>query len=127
MSGDMTLTCRDCGQAFTFTAGEQDFYASRGFSEPTRCSDCRASRRSERDRGSYSGGGTFDGGSGGTGGGRAPREMHEAVCTGCGSIAQVPFQPSADKPVYCSTCFEQRRGANAGRGAGTRSAGRGRY
>jgi len=32
MSGDVTLTCRDCGQGFTFTAGEQDFYASRGFS-----------------------------------------------------------------------------------------------
>jgi hypothetical protein len=44
MSGDMTLTCRDCGQAFTFTAGEQDFYASRGFTEPTRCADCRAAR-----------------------------------------------------------------------------------
>ena len=32
MSADTTLTCRDCGQAFTFTSGEQDFYASRGFS-----------------------------------------------------------------------------------------------
>ena len=37
MSADTTLTCRDCGQAFTFTSGEQDFYASRGFSEPSRC------------------------------------------------------------------------------------------
>ncbi len=121
MSGDMTLTCRDCGQAFTFTAGEQDFYASRGFSEPTRCPDCRASRRAERDRGSYSAaGGGYDSGP------RVPRQMYEAVCSGCGSIAQVPFQPSPDKPVYCSTCFEQRRGANAGRGGG-RYAGRGRY
>jgi hypothetical protein len=62
MSGDVTLTCRDCGQGFTFTAGEQDFYASRGFSEPTRCQDCRAIRRAERERGSYSsgGGGGYD-------------------------------------------------------------------
>jgi CxxC-x17-CxxC domain-containing protein len=120
MSGDMTLTCRDCGQAFTFTTGEQDFYASRGFSEPTRCSDCRATRRAERDRGSYSSGGGYD--SSAPRGG--PRQMFEAVCSGCGSIAQVPFQPSPDKPVYCSTCFEQRRGANAGRGG---AAGRGRY
>jgi hypothetical protein len=45
MSGDTTLTCRDCGQAFTFTSGEQDFYASRGFSEPSRCADCRAARK----------------------------------------------------------------------------------
>jgi len=108
MSGDMTLTCRDCGQAFTFTSGEQDFYASRGFSEPTRCADCRAARRTERERGSYSTGG-YDGAP------RGPRQMYEAVCSGCGSIASVPFQPSADKPVYCSTCFEQRRGTGAGR------------
>jgi CxxC-x17-CxxC domain-containing protein len=120
MSGDMTLTCRDCGQGFTFTAGEQDFYASRGFSEPTRCSDCRAARRAERERGSYSAGGYESSAP------RGPRQMFEAVCSGCGSIAQVPFQPSADKPVYCSTCFEQRRGANTGRGGG-RIAGRGRY
>jgi len=31
MPGDSTLTCRDCGQTFTFTSGEQEFYASRGF------------------------------------------------------------------------------------------------
>ena len=122
MSGDTTLTCRDCGQGFTFTAGEQDFYASRGFSEPTRCADCRATRRAERERGSY-GGGSYDGAPA-----RGPRQMFEAVCSGCGSIAQVPFQPSTDKPVYCSTCFEQRRSANAGRpGGGGRFAGRGRY
>lgn len=119
MSGDVTLTCRDCGQGFTFTAGEQDFYASRGFSEPTRCPDCRAARRAERDRGSYSTGGGYE-----SSAPRAPRQMYEAVCTGCGNIASVPFQPSADKPVYCSTCFEQRRGANTG---ARRYAGRGRY
>jgi CxxC-x17-CxxC domain-containing protein len=121
MSGDMTLTCRDCGQAFTFTAGEQDFYASRGFSEPTRCSDCRATRRAERERsGSSYGGGSYE-----SSAPRGPRQMYEAVCTGCGNIAQVPFQPTPEKPVYCSTCFEQRRGANtASRG---RYAQRGRY
>jgi CxxC-x17-CxxC domain-containing protein len=119
MSGDVTLTCRDCGQGFTFTAGEQDFYASRGFSEPTRCPDCRAARRAERERGSYSTGGGYE-----SSAPRAPRQMYEAVCTGCGNIASVPFQPSADKPVYCSTCFEQRRGANTG---GRRFASRGRY
>jgi hypothetical protein len=36
----------------------------------------------------------------------------------------VPFQPSGDKPVYCSSCFEKRRGTGAG---GNRSGGRGRY
>jgi CxxC-x17-CxxC domain-containing protein len=117
MSGDMTLTCRDCGQAFTFTSGEQDFYASRGFSEPTRCPECRSARRAERERGSYAGG-TYE-----SSAPRGPRQMFEAVCSSCGNIATVPFQPSPAKPVYCSSCFEQRRVATDTR----RFAGRGRY
>ena len=28
---DKTITCRDCGMDFVFTAGEQEFYASKGF------------------------------------------------------------------------------------------------
>src|SRR5262245_22479728 len=126
MSADTTLTCRDCGQAFTFTSGEQDFYASRGFSEPSRCPDCRAARKSQRDGGSSYGGGygsSYGGGGGYSSGGRGQREMFSATCSSCGKEAQVPFQPSGDKPVYCSDCFEQRRGANRG---GMRS-GRSRY
>ena len=62
---DTTITCRDCGQAFTFTSGEQDFYASRGFSEPSRCADCRAARKAQRDGGSYDsyGSSSYGGGS----------------------------------------------------------------
>ena len=129
MSADTTLTCRDCGQAFTFTSGEQDFYASRGFSEPTRCPDCRAARKQQRDSGSsyssygssYSSGGGYGGGGGGA---RGSREMFTATCSQCGQEAQVPFPPRGDTPVYCSNCFEQRRGARAG---GNRFGGRGRY
>ena len=122
MSADVTITCRDCGQAFTFTSGEQDFYASRGFSEPSRCADCRAARKAQRDDGgsSYSSYGSSTSYGGGE---RAPREMFSATCSSCGKEAQVPFQPSQDKPVYCSACFEQKRGA--GRSAGGYS--RGRY
>ena len=120
MSADLTLACRDCGQAFTYTRGEQDFYASRGFSEPSRCPDCRAARKAQRDGGSYSSyGSSYNGGGYGSGGSRGSREMFRATCSSCGQEAQVPFQPSGDKPVYCSSCFEQRRG-------GTRSGGYGR-
>jgi CxxC-x17-CxxC domain-containing protein len=122
MSADTTLTCRDCGQAFTFTSGEQDFYASRGFSEPSRCPDCRAARKSQRDGGDY---GSY-GGYGSGGRGRGPREMFSATCSSCGKEAQVPFQPSSDKPVYCSDCFQQ-RGGNSRGGYGGRSGGRSRY
>ena len=46
---DRTLTCRDCGQQFAFTAGEQEFYQSRGLTnDPGRCPDCRSARKSTR-------------------------------------------------------------------------------
>lgn len=115
MPADATLTCRDCGQPFTFTTGEQEFYTSRGFSEPSRCPDCRAQRKA--DRGGSSGGRGYGGGGGDSygGGSRGPREMFSTTCAGCGKEARVPFQPRGDKPVYCSDCFESQRG---GRGSG---------
>lgn len=43
---DKTIKCVDCGQEFTFTAGEQEFYASKGFTnEPKRCKTCREARK----------------------------------------------------------------------------------
>ena len=102
MIQDKTLTCRDCGQAFTFTVGEQQFFAERGFqNEPSRCPECRAARRSAPRR---------DGGSGGGGGGYGgERRMYPAVCSACGKQTEVPFQPRNDRPVYCSDCFQNRR------------------
>jgi CxxC-x17-CxxC domain-containing protein len=124
MYGDKVVTCADCSQDFVFTASEQEFYASRGFTEPRRCPSCRASRKAARgdtggggygsgtgfgDRGS---GGTGYGDSGGYGGGgysRGPREMFTATCSSCGKEASVPFRPTSGKPVYCSDCFATRR------------------
>ena len=37
MLSDKALICRDCGWEFTFTSGEQEFYTSRGFHEPSHC------------------------------------------------------------------------------------------
>lgn len=101
---DINLTCKDCGNPFVFTAGEQEFYQQRGLTnQPGRCGDCRGARRSQGGGGSYgSSGGGFGGGS---------REMFTATCSSCGKEARVPFQPRGDKPVYCSSCFETRRPA----------------
>jgi CxxC-x17-CxxC domain-containing protein len=113
---DKTLTCVDCGQQFTFTASEQQFYADRQFTEPRRCSSCRASRKATRNGGTDSyGGGTSYGNGGSDGGGydsgysRAPREMFSATCSSCGREARVPFRPNGSKPVYCSDCFTSQR------------------
>lgn len=98
---DITLRCRDCGQDFVFTAGEQEFYASRGLTnQPSRCGDCRAQRKASTG-GGYGGGGSRGGGQ------RSDREMYTATCSSCGREARVPFQPRGDRPVYCSDCFQQ--------------------
>jgi CxxC-x17-CxxC domain-containing protein len=115
---DKSLTCRDCGREFVFTAGEQQFYQSRGLlNEPGRCPDCRRARKSQPGGGGgYSSGGDRNVGFGGGqyGGGydrlRQRREMFPATCSACGRETQVPFQPRGDKPVYCSDCFESVRG-----------------
>ena len=119
---DRTLTCADCGQQFTWTAGEQEFYAQRGLTnEPRRCPDCRRARKSQQGGGGYASGGGYSGGGGGysSGGGyeRPARQMYPAVCSECGKETMVPFQPRGDKPVYCSDCFAARR-QGAGYGGG---------
>lgn len=107
---DRILKCRDCGQEFVFTAGEQEFFAEKGFSQPIRCSSCRAARRSSRGEGGFAS--------------SRQREMHPAVCARCGKATQVPFEPRGDRPVYCSDCFSQQRPSG---GYGSRSRESDRY
>ena len=93
MYEDKTLVCKDCGAEFVFSAGEQAFYAEKGFqNEPTRCRDCRAARKANRAAAG------------------APREMHDAICANCGTPTQVPFISGEGRPVYCTECFAARRG-----------------
>src|SRR5215467_13349708 len=97
---DKVLKCRDCGEEFVFTAGEQAFYKERGFQhEPTRCRRCRDEKKRQ----------------GATGSGSVPQpsmmssspiEFHEAVCSSCGVTTEVPFRPTPGKPVYCRDCFQ---------------------
>jgi len=89
---DKTLTCRDCGKSFVFTVGEQEFYQSRGLQhEPSRCPDCRASRR--RHGSNYG----------------QPRTMYKAICANCGCETEVPFEPKEGRPVYCGDCYAKVR------------------
>ena len=91
---DQQLACRECGANFTFSDGEQEFYASRNLSAPQRCKDCRNARKQERFK---------------------DREMHDAVCAKCGAACQVPFKPrpveEGGKPVLCKECFMAQRNA----------------
>lgn len=94
MYEDKSLTCKDCGNEFTFSASEQEFFSEKGFTnEPGRCSECRAVRKQQT--------------RGGFGNNRPQREMHDVTCATCGTKTQVPFRPSGDRPVYCRDCFSQ--------------------
>jgi len=91
MYEDKTLVCKECGNEFTFTQGEQEFYAEKGFTnEPQRCKSCRDARKNAGRQGQE-------------------REIFVAECAACGKEARVPFKPREDRPVYCSECFAKMR------------------
>ncbi len=114
MTTDMLITCSDCGQEFTFTAGEQTFFAERGYSQPRRCKPCREQ--------SSQGAGRSSGGAGGGFGGGARTEGTVVQCASCGQQTTVPFVPRGDRPVYCKACFRPKTGGGAG-GGGNRDRG----
>ena len=89
MFEDKTLVCKDCGKEFIFTAGEQEFYAEKGFqNEPVRCKACRTNRKNARN---------------------TDRELYDAVCADCGAPTKIPFVPRNDRPVYCNECFQKHK------------------
>ena len=92
---DRSIQCSDCGATFTFSADEQELFASRGYTnDPKRCIPCRQARKSTRNANSGYG---------------SPRQMFSVVCADCGKDTEVPFEPRGDKPVYCSDCYRKVR------------------
>jgi CxxC-x17-CxxC domain-containing protein len=90
---DKTIQCSDCGVDFTFSVEEQEFFASKGYTnDPKRCPSCRQARKSER----YGNSGYSS---------RSRRQMFPAVCAQCGKDTEVPFEPREGRPVYCSDCY----------------------
>lgn len=91
---DQKLVCRDCGNEFTWTAGEQEFYKQKGFdNKPSRCQDCRKKKKFEG-RGGYNGG---------------ERQSFEITCSQCGAKDTVPFKPREGREVLCRNCFSKTR------------------
>ena len=85
---DKILTCMGCQGKFVFTKGEQEFYASRGFTNiPTRCKDCRDRRREKKLL--------------------VLKKAFEILCVKCGNRALVPFKPKKGLPTYCPECYRK--------------------
>ncbi len=89
-------TCSECGQDC-----EIPFKPSNG--RPVFCSKCfeKQNGGSSSSRPSSFGGErrdrfSFD-----------DKQMHNATCDKCGKECQVPFRPTAGKPVFCDNCFSK--------------------
>ena len=67
--------------------------------KPIFCSACFENNRGSEPRPSYGRENSED------------RPMFEAVCDECRTNCKVPFQPSGDKPVFCSNCFGDKKNA----------------
>lgn len=90
---DQTLTCRDCGQSFVFTARDQQFFADKGFTNPpTRCRDCRLKKKEA---------GSRPGGSGTM----ADKPLFKITCKNCGKAGEMAIEPRKPNDVLCSECF----------------------
>src|SRR5271156_1607113 len=88
---DKNLTCRDCQKTFVFSAGEQEFFSTKGLiNEPKRCGNCRILMRVQRN-------------------GEDPKQTAEVNCAECGMPTRVPFQPKGYRPVYCGSCFRLKK------------------
>lgn len=84
---DKTLTCKECSDPFTWSAGEQQFYKEKDLINiPARCPRCRGQRKAKL--------------------GLPERTITEVVCAECNQKTTVPFIPRNGNPVYCSACFE---------------------
>ena len=87
MYEDKTLVCKECGKEFVFTAGEQEFYAERGFqNEPQRCKSCRDARKNAA---------------------RGPREFFTATCAA--AAARLAFRLSRSPTVRFTAASASQR------------------
>ena len=83
---DKTLVCKDCGDKFIFTAGEQKFFLEKGLQNlPKRCKICTAKNRDKL---------------------RDKHPMWWIKCRICGKKNEVPFQPTTED-ILCEDCFKK--------------------
>lgn len=78
------------------SSGRPDRNGPRRF--PSRDSDRGSSRRDFRPRNSEE------------------RTSHTTKCDACGNTCEVPFKPTAGKPVYCDACFKLNKSSGSDRG-----------
>ena len=118
MYADKAMRCVACGTDFVFTVREQEFHASKGFTnEPRRCPTCRQARRAggsrdtapARPREQAAGREGVQEPARAAGATQAERRTFAATCSACGGEATLPFEPVGNRPVLCSGCYDKIR------------------
>ena len=80
------LICKDCGDKFIWTTGEQQFFIDKGLKNiPKRCKACAATYKSKL---------------------REKHPIHWIKCKKCKKKAEVPFEPKSED-VFCEECFNK--------------------
>ena len=92
---DRSIFCVDCGQEFTWTAGEQLFFHDKGLkNEPKRCKPCKQAKNERLAAIAAA-----------QAAGVRQRIEVSVSCAQCGQQTTVPFYPSQGRPVYCRSCY----------------------
>lgn len=101
------VNCADCGNFCEVPfrpTGEKPVY----------CPDCFHRRGDSNDRGGFGARRNF----GDRDNSFAEKRMYKVNCAKCGELAEVPFRPSDDKPVFCSNCFQKPTSTRTATGTG---------
>lgn len=94
---DRQIVCIDCTTEFTWTAGEQAFFKTKGLENPPkRCKDCKKAKNRRLEAIENA---------------RLTGQRHKievrANCARCSVATTVPFYPCQGRPVYCRTCYAE--------------------
>ena len=83
---DQVLVCKECGDKFIWTAGEQQFFRDKGLQNiPKRCKPCGEKFKAQL---------------------REKHPMNWIHCRKCNKKAEVPFEPKSDD-ILCEECFKE--------------------
>ena len=92
---DRSIGCNDCGNDFTWTAGEQAFFRDKNLQNPPkRCKDCKQAKNERLAAIAAA-----------QASGVKQRIEVSVACARCSEVTTVPFYPSQGRPVYCRSCF----------------------
>ena len=88
---DKIIQCKECGDDFVFSAGEQQFFQTKGFSAPQRCKNCRQKGRQTVEKNDRD------------------VKYTQVTCKSCHKTEKIPFEILGDpNELLCQECWEKK-------------------